>query len=150
MKISECIAAENVEVDLNAPSKERLLKILSEKAGRLTGVSEHDISSALQNREKLGSTGIGSGIAIPHAPVAGLKHPFGLIVRLGKPMNFDSIDGEPVDIVCLLIFPAEGGSTHLTVLSSIARVLRASDTVRRLRSARSKEELYAVITQADA
>lgn len=149
MKLSECITPKNVEVDLNAPSKTRLLQILAERAGRALAISDREIFGALQNREKLGSTGIGAGIAIPHAPIAGLNKPFGLIARLGKPIDFESIDGQPVDIVCLMLSPADGGGSHLTVLSRIARMLRSPDVVKKVRAATSGDQLYAVITEAD-
>lgn len=139
-----------MEIDLNAPSKTRLLQILAEKASRSVGIDDREIFSALQSREKLGSTGIGAAVAIPHALVAGVKKSFGLIARLGKPLDFDSIDGVPVDIVCLVLSPPESGGSHLTVLSQIARLLRSADVVKRVREARSKEQLYAVIAGDDA
>ncbi len=79
-----------------------------------------------------------------------MKKSFGLIARLGKPLDFDSIDGVPVDIVCLVLSPPESGGSHLTVLSQIARLLRSADVVKRVREARSKEQLYAVIAGDDA
>lgn len=149
MKISECIAPENVEIDLKAPSKAGLLQILAAKAGRAVGIDDREILAALLRREKLGSTGIGGGVAIPHAPVARLKKSFALIARLGKPMEFDSIDGAPVDIVCLVLSPPEGGGSHLTVLSRIARLLRMADVLKKVRAAKSGAHIYAIVTEAD-
>jgi len=149
MKISECIAPDSVEIDLTAPSKARLLQTLSEKAGRALNINEREIFSALQHRETLGSTGIGAGIAIPHAPIAGLTKPFGLIARLGKPLEFDSIDGVPVDVVCVVLSPPAGGGSHLTVLAQIARLLRSPETLKKIRGATSKGQLYAVIKAAE-
>lgn len=149
MKLSDCIAPGNVELDLNASNKARLLQALAEKASRSIGVGERDILAALQNREKLGSTGIGAGIALPHAPIAGLERPFGLLVRLGKRVDFDSIDGQPVDLVCLVLTPTESCSAHLTLLSRIARLLRSPEALAKLRSAASAQQAYAVLSEAD-
>jgi len=149
MKVSDCIAPGNVELDLNASNKTRLLQALAEKASRSVGVDEREILAALQNREKLGSTGIGAGIALPHAPVAGLERPFGLLVRLGKRVDFDSIDGQPVDLVCLVLTPTESCSAHLTLLSRIARLLRSPEALAKLRSAASAQQAYAVLSEAD-
>jgi PTS system nitrogen regulatory IIA component len=150
MKLSDCIAPGNVELDLDASNKARLLQLLSERASRSIGVSERDILAALQNREKLGSTGIGAGIALPHAPIPGLERPFGLLARLGKQVDFDSIDGQPVDLVCLVLTPTESGSAHLTLLSRIARLLRSPEALAKLRSASSTQQAYAVLSEADA
>lgn len=150
MKISECIAPENVEIDLNAPSKVRLLQILAKRASASVGIDEQEIFSALESREKLGSTGVGAGIAIPHASITGLKEPIGFVVRLGKPMDFDSIDGAPVDIVCLLLSPLGSNGSHLTVLSRIARLFRSPEVARDVRNATSQIELYSAMTGADA
>lgn len=150
MKIADCIAPASVEIDLVAPSKPRLLASLAEKAGRATGLAPAAILAALQNREKLGSTGVGAGISIPHAAVAGLTAPFGLIVRLAKPIDFDAIDGRPVDIVCLLLSPADGGGAHLAVLSRLARLLRTPAIVEKARAAASAAQLHALLDSADA
>ncbi len=149
MKVSDCIAPGNVELDLNASNKTRLLKALSESASRHVGVDEREILAALQNREKLGSTGIGAGIALPHAPMPGLEQPFGLLARLGKRVDFDSIDGQPVDLVCLILTPTESCSAHLTLLARIARLLRSPEAVAKLRAASSAEQAYAVLTEAE-
>ncbi|MGX5734745.1 PTS sugar transporter subunit IIA [Bosea thiooxidans] len=149
MKVSDCIAPGNVELDLDASNKARLLQALAEKASRGIGADERKILAALQNREKLGSTGIGAGIALPHAPIAGLERPFGLLARLGKRVDFDSIDGQPVDLVCLVLTPTESCSAHLTLLSRIARLLRSPEALARLRGAVSAQQAYAVLSEAD-
>ncbi len=147
MEVSQVIKPENVTLNLAAASKTRLLQILSERAGKALNISDREILAALQNREKLGSTGVGSGIAIPHAPVAGVEVPYGLFVRLAKPIEFESIDDVPVDIVCVLLTPAENPAAHLSVLSRIARQLRSSDILRRIRSASNQEQVYSAITE---
>lgn len=145
MKLSKCIAPANVELNLSVSSKERLLQNLSEKVSRKVGIDESSILAALQKREELGSTGIGAGIAIPHAPIAGLTSPIGWFARLAKSIEFESIDGLPVDIVCLVLMPPSGGTAHLTVLSKIARLLQSPDNVRKIRAAATAEELYLTI-----
>jgi PTS system nitrogen regulatory IIA component len=146
MKLSKCIVPTNVDLNLSVPSKERLLQILSEKASRSVGIDKSSILAALQKREELGSTGIGAGIAIPHASIAGLTAPIGWFARLAKSIDFQSIDGLPVDIVCLVLTPSNGGTAHLTVLSKIARLLQSPDNVRKIRAAVTAEELYRTIT----
>jgi PTS system nitrogen regulatory IIA component len=149
MKISEVIKPEDVTIDAAASSKATLLQQLSENAARVLGISERDVFAALQRRESLGSTGIGKGIAIPHAPVAGIDAPFGQFVRLTKPIEFEAIDEEPVDIVCLILIPSEGQSTYLKLLSNIARQLRSKDALRKIRSAVDREQVYSAITECE-
>lgn len=149
MRISEVIKPEDVTIGVSASSKSKLLKLLSEKASQALGISEQDILAALQSREDLGSTGIGAGIAMPHAPVAGINGPFGFVVRLTKPIEFDAIDDEPVDIVCLILMPPEGQSAYLKLLSNVARQLRSADAVKRIRSARSREQVFSAIIECD-
>lgn len=149
MRISEAIKPEDVTIGVSASSKNKLLKFLSEKAAQALGISQPDILAALQSREDLGSTGIGEGIAIPHAPVAGIDAPFGLFVCLSKPIEFDAIDDEPVDIVCLVLMPPEGQSAYLKLLSNIARQLRSKDVLKKIRSAMDREHVYLAITECD-
>ena len=149
MKISEVIKPEGVTIDMSVSSKGQLLRLLSQKAADALGVGEHDILAALQSREDLGSTGVGAGIAIPHAAVVGIEEPFGLFVRLAKPVEFDALDEEPVDIVCLILTPPESQSPCLRLLSAIARQLRSPDAVKRIRSARDSGHVYSAITEFD-
>lgn len=149
MKISEVIKPDDVEIGVSTASKSKLLKLLSEKAAHALGIGEQDILAALQSREGLGSTGIGAGIAIPHAPVAGIDGPFGYLACLSKPIEFDAIDDEPVDIVCLVLMPPEGQSAYLKLLSNIARQLRSKDVLKNIRSATDREHVYLAITECD-
>lgn len=148
MNISETLTPERVVIDLAAASKVQLLHIFAERAGRILGVDEGEIFRALTNREKLGSTGIGEGIAIPHAPVRGIEAPFTLFVRLGSPIDFESIDDTPVDIVCFLLTPTEGSATHLNVLATIARMLRSPAILRSIRAASEPKEVYLTLVNA--
>lgn len=136
----------DVLIDILASSKAKLLKLLSEKAAAASGIDEHEILSALRSRESLGSTGIGAGIAIPHAPVPGITGPFGLFIRLAKPIEFEAIDDEPVDLVCLMLIPPGEQTQYLKLLSNIARQLRSPETVRKIRSATDSEQIYSAIT----
>jgi len=149
MKISEVMKPDDVLIGVSASSKGRLLQQLSDKAASALGISEHDILAALTSREALGSTGIGAGIAIPHAPVAGIERPFGFFVRLTKPIEFDAIDDEPVDIVCLILTPPEGQANYLKLLSNVARRLRSADAIKRIRSTSEPAHIYSVITECN-
>ncbi|WP_082143639.1 PTS sugar transporter subunit IIA [Nitratireductor soli] len=140
---------DDVLIGVSASSKGRLLQQLSERAARALGVSEHDILAALTNREALGSTGIGAGIAIPHAPIADLERPFALLVRLTEPIEFDAIDDEPVDIVCLILTPPEGQAKYLKLLSNVAKQLRSADVVKEIRSTSEAEHIYSAFTRCD-
>ena len=133
MKLSDVLAPENVVLDLDASSKGSLLRTLSAIAARQLGIGEAAIFSALDNREKLGSTGIGEGIAIPHAAIPDMKKPFALFARLSKPIDFEAIDESPVDIIAVLLVPVEKSSTKLNLLAGLARILR-SEKIKRIRS----------------
>lgn len=148
MQATDLIRPEHVIPHLAAPSKAALLQALSgEAAGRL-GLDADAVCAALCRREALGSTGVGDRVAIPHAPIAGLKRPFGLLARLDRPVAFDAIDGEPVDIVCLLLTPCGGGRASLDALACIARRLRAQDVRDRIRRAGGRREIHAALHEA--
>ncbi len=149
MQVADFLQPENVIVDLAAPSKLKVLQIVSEKAGRALGIDEAIIFQALQSREKLGSTGIGEGIAIPHTRIAGIAKPFSLLVRLSRSIEFESIDDVPVDLVFVLLLPVNSASDHLNTLACSARQLRAPEILRKLRHAKDATQLFAAIT-ADA
>lgn len=150
MKIAEFIRPESVIVDLPARSKSRALQAMSAQASQALAVPEGVILQALLAREKLGSTGIGEGIAIPHTRIAGVAAPFGMLARMNKPIDFDAIDDVPVDIVFLLLMPAEDRKDHLNVLAHVARQLRSHEVLKKIRSAASAHELYeAIVFQTD-
>jgi PTS system nitrogen regulatory IIA component len=149
MKLSDVLAPENVVLDLDASSKGSLLHTLSAIAAKQLGISEAAIFTALNNREKLGSTGIGEGIAIPHAAVPDLKKPFALFARLSKPVDFEAIDESPVDIVAVLLVPVEKSSTKLNLLAGLARILR-SEKIKRIRSLAAASDVHETITEGEA
>ena len=112
----------------------------------MSGHNERVIFDTLMQREKLGSTGIGHGIAIPHGKLPKLEKLFGLFARLDRPIDFESLDGQPVDLVFLLLAPEGAGADHLKALASVARLLRDPDIAHKLRESSDSEALYAVLT----
>ncbi|NVP58267.1 PTS sugar transporter subunit IIA [Mycoplana rhizolycopersici] len=141
MNITDFLSPERVDIDVAAASKLQLLHALSKSAANALRVKESDVFRALNNRELLGSTGIGEGIAVPHAPVPGISTPLALLVRLKRAIDFEAIDGMPVDIVFCLLTPAEN-RTHLAVLATVARALHSVDVRKSIRAALTAEELY--------
>jgi len=144
----EFLHPEAVAPGLRVNGKKQALQELSAHAARLTGLNEREIFETLLQRERLGSTGIGDRIAIPHGKFARLDRLFGLVARLEKPIDFGALDGEPVDIIFLLLAPATAGADHLKALARIARVLRAPGIRDRIRAARDAQALYAVLSNA--
>src|SRR6185295_4339978 len=123
MNIREFLAPTDVLADFAAPGKVSLLQGLAQRASGTLKLPAELISDALLKREELGSTGTGGGIAIPHARLPGLDKPFGILVRLRQPIDFAAIDGQPVDLVCLLLLPLASGKDQLNALASVARIL---------------------------
>ena len=142
MKLNELIGSDRVIVDLRASDKAQLLGELSRQAAHRTGLDGGAVLSALAAREALGSTGLGRGFALPHARVAGLDRLFGLFVRLARPLDFDAIDGQPVDLVFLLLIPLGAGNEHVAALAAVAREMRDEATVKRVRKAATAAALY--------
>lgn len=146
MHMSTVIRPENILLGLAAPTKLRLLHILASKAAERLDLSAEVIFKALEHRENLGSTGIGDGIAVPHATVPGLSKVITLMGRLDRPLEFEAIDGEPVDLVFLVLIPGQGNSDYLKMLASIARTMRADGMLDVVRKARSADEIYIALT----
>jgi PTS system nitrogen regulatory IIA component len=121
---------------LRVSGKKQALQELAAHAARLTGLPESAVYEALLQRERLGSTGIGEGIAIPHGKLPGLSRIFGLMARLDKPVDFEALDDQPVDILFLLLAPEGAGADHLKALARVARVLREPGLIERLRATR--------------
>lgn len=148
VNLSDLIAPEAVFAELKAVCKKQLLQIMSEKAAALTGFPEARIFDIILKREKLGSTGIGNGIAIPHGKLAELPKITGIFARLQTPVDFDSLDDRPVDLVFMLLAPEGAGADHLKTLSRIARLLRSPDCVAALRRSHNAAAIYRELTQA--
>jgi PTS system nitrogen regulatory IIA component len=150
MLLSDFISPDSVVCSLKAKTKKQLLQDLSARAARLTGLQERDIFDVLLQRERLGSTGLGHGIAIPHGKLQGLKRIVGIFARLAEPIEFDAVDGEKVDVVFLLLAPEGAGADHLKALARISRLLREGSAVEKLRASRDAAALYAVLTEEEA
>ncbi|AWM88899.1 PTS IIA-like nitrogen regulatory protein PtsN [Microvirga sp. 17 mud 1-3] len=132
---------------LRVSGKKQALQEISAHAAKLVGLSENTIYEALLQRERLGSTGIGEGIAIPHGKLPGLDRIFGLVARLEKPIDFEALDGQQVDVLFLLLAPEGAGADHLKALARVARVLREPGLVERIRATRDATALYAIMTE---
>jgi len=146
MHLADLISPEAVIPSLRAKTKKQLLQELAARAARLTGLQERYVFDTLLQRERLGSTGLGEGIAIPHGKFAGLKRIVGIFARLAEPVEFDAVDGEPVDVVFLLLAPEGAGADHLKALARISRLLREGHAVDKLRASKDASALYAVLT----
>jgi len=146
MPLTDLVAPNAVIPALKVTSKKQAIQELAGKAAKLTGQNERGIFETLVQREKLGSTGVGNGIAIPHGKLAKLDKLFGLFARLERPVDFDALDAQPVDLIFLLLAPEAAGADHLKALARVARLLRDPDVARKLRESRDAEALYAVLT----
>lgn len=145
MKISDLLSPANVMVDVRATDKGQLLRDLAEVAASALQMPAELIAVELNKREELGSTGMGNGIAIPHARFADLVKPFGILARLKHPIDFDAIDGERVDLAFVLLLPASPDGEQLGALACVARQLRLPSVIDRLRRLKQPAELYAAI-----
>ncbi len=150
MDLSDLIAPQAVIPALKANSKKQVLQIMAEKAASLTGLDERTVLDTILQREKLGSTGVGNGIAIPHGKLANIGRIVGVFSRLETPVDFEALDDEPVDLVFLLLAPESAGADHLKALSRIARVLRDPDMVQKLRNTHDGQAIYTFLTQHPA
>jgi PTS system nitrogen regulatory IIA component len=147
MLSSNLITVDAILPALKANSKKHALQELSDRAARLTKLPSREIFDALLQRERLGSTGVGQGIAIPHAKLPRAKSIFGIFARLIRPIEFDALDGAPVDLICLLVAPEAAGADHLKALARMARLLRDPAVTAKLRAACDVSALYAVLNE---
>ena len=145
MKISDLLSPEDVMIDVRAANKRKLLQELAAKAASSLGLGVDQVAPDLLKREELGSTGVGGGVAIPHARLKDLQRPYGLFARLKQPIEFDAIDGQPVDILFVLLLPAAVENEAIAALALVARTLRSAENLARLRGARNASELYSAI-----
>jgi PTS system nitrogen regulatory IIA component len=150
MPLTDLIASNAIIPALKVNSKKQVLQELAARAAVLSGQSERAIFDILMQREKLGSTAIGNGIAIPHGKMATLTRLFGLFARLDRPVDFDALDNQPVDLVFLLLAPEDAGADHLKALARIARLLRDSSVAHKLRASHDAESIYAVLALPSA
>jgi nitrogen PTS system EIIA component len=150
MLLTDLVAPNAIIPALRVNSKKQLLQELAAKAAELCGQGERTILETLQQRERLGSTGVGDGVAIPHGKLPKLTKLFGLFARLDRGVDFEALDSQPVDLVFLLLAPEAAGADHLKALARVARLLREPDVVRKLRDSRDAEALYAVLAMPSA
>jgi PTS system nitrogen regulatory IIA component len=146
MPLSDLLAAKAIFPSLKANSKKQAIQELSAKAAELTGRDAREIFETLLQRERLGSTGVGNGVAIPHGKMPKLDKLVGLFARMAKPIDFEALDGEPVDLIFLLLAPEAAGADHLKALARIARLLRDDKVAKKLRAARDTDAIYAMLT----
>jgi nitrogen PTS system EIIA component len=150
MDLSDLIEPRAVMPSLRANSKKQLLQLLAEKAAQITGLPEREVFDTILQRERLGSTGVGNGIAIPHGKLAGVSRITGVFARLETPVEFESLDDQPVDLVFLLLAPEGAGADHLKALSRIARVLRDGETVAKIRGTTEAAAIHAFLSDTQA
>jgi len=148
MPLSDLLTPDSIIPVLKVNSKKQALQEIAERAAALTGVGEREIFDILLQRERLGSTGVGNGIAIPHGKLNKLGRLFGFFARLDRPVDFESVDGQPVDLIFLLLAPEAAGADHLRALSRIARLLRDPAMVQKLRGTRDVAGLHGLLCAA--
>lgn len=142
--LSDLLRPDAVLTGVSAPNKKLLLQLLGTAVAPIAGCEPRLVSDRLADREKLGSTGFGGGVAIPHAKVDGLAQVTGLFARLAQPIDFDAVDDLPVDLVFLLLSPTDAGAEHLKALARVSRRLRDRTFLAKLRGAGSRDALYAL------
>jgi PTS system nitrogen regulatory IIA component len=150
MALADLLQQDAIIPALKVNSKKQLLQELAAKASKLTGVPEREIFDVILQRERLGSTGVGHGVAIPHGKLNSVSSINGVFARLETPVDFEALDDEPVDLVFLLLAPEGAGADHLKALSRIARVLRDPDLVNKLRQTDSASAIYALLNEEHA
>ncbi len=150
MEIADLIDPTGVIAKLRATSKKQALQDLARRAADITGQPERAIFEVLVERERLGTTGVGNGIAIPHGKLPGLDRLHGLFARLEKPIDYDSIDEQPVDLICMLLAPETAGADHLKALARVSRLLRDRSTCEKLRGTENADAIYALLTESAA
>jgi PTS system nitrogen regulatory IIA component len=148
MDLAALIAPEAVFPALRAKTKKQALQELAQRAAKLTGLEARDILDTLLQRERLGSTGLGRGIAIPHGRMPGLESIVSVFARLEEPIEFEALDEQPVDLIFLLLAPEHAGADHLKALARISRLLREPSSIERLRTSRDRAAIYSVLTQS--
>ena len=148
MEIKEFLLPEAVKLNLKVTNKKQVLQELSRAAHVHSGANERDILNSLIERERLGTTGVGRGVAIPHGKVVSLDHLCAVFARLQSPINFDSVDDESVDLIFLLLAPFSQEHVHLKALAKISRLLRSDTMCAKLRGSTSADALYALLVEA--
>jgi PTS system nitrogen regulatory IIA component len=149
MQLADFLDFEAIKTSLSGGNKRSMLQQLANAAAQRLGLDSAAILASLTEREQLGSTGFGQGVAIPHGKIDGLGQIYGLFARLSEPIEYTAIDGRPVDLVFLLLSPVDSGAEHLKALAAVSRVTRNTATLEKMRGARSRDALAAVLVAAD-
>lgn len=147
MDIVNLLSPEGIIPKLHATSKKQALQELAKHAATLTGLHERTIFDVLLERERLGTTGVGNGIAIPHGKLPGIDRLYGLFARLETAIDFDAIDEQPVDLIFMLLAPENAGADHLKALARVSRLLRDKTTCEKLRGSDRADALFALLTE---
>jgi PTS system nitrogen regulatory IIA component len=150
MQVADIVDSRSVLPSLKVQNKKQLLQEIAHAASAVVAIDSRTIFETLLQREKLGSTGLGEGIAIPHGKLKGIARVYGLFARLANPIDFDAVDGQPVDLVFLLLAPEHAGADHLKALAKISRLLRDGEFAAKLRGTATAEGLYAILTEPAA
>ena len=150
MALSQLLQPDAVLAALRVNGKKQALQEMSERAALVSGLPAREIFDAILQRERLGSTGVGDGVAIPHGKLAKCTGIFGIFARLERAIDFEALDGLPVDLIFLLLAPEAAGADHLKALATIARVLRAPNLAAHLRATRDASAIYSLLTQTPA
>ena len=150
MQIADLITPERVIPKLKVTSKKQALQELAKRAAEISRRNERVVFDVLLERERLGTTGVGGGVAIPHGKLAELDRLYGLFARLETPIAFDAIDDQPVDLIFLLLAPVDAGADHLKALARVSRLLREPAVCEKLRGSDSSEAIYALLTDSMA
>ena len=146
MTITDLVAPEAILPALKVISKKQALQELAARASALTGQNERSVFEVLLQREKLGTTAVGYGVAIPHGKLPKLEKLFGFFARLERPIDFEAMDGQPVDLIFLLLAPEGAGADHLKALARVSRLLRDKSVCEKLRGADQTDAIYALLT----
>jgi PTS system nitrogen regulatory IIA component len=150
MQIADLLTPESVIPALRATSKKQALQELARRAAEVTGLNERAVFDVLLERERLGTTGVGRGIAIPHGKLTGIGRIYGMFARLEQAIDFEAIDDQPVDLIFLLLAPQSAGADHLKALARVSRLLRDNAVCDKLRTARGGDAIYALLTSEPA
>jgi PTS system nitrogen regulatory IIA component len=150
MEVADLLSPDGVIPNLRVTSKKQALQELARRAAELSGASERAIFDVLLERERLGTTGVGNGIAIPHGKLPGLARLYGMFARLEQPIPFEAIDEQPVDLIFLLLAPEGAGADHLKALARVSRLLRDRGICDKLRGTDKADAIYALLTDSTA
>lgn len=150
MDVTDLVGPTAIVPNLKATSKKQVLQEIARKAADVTGLDQREIFDVLLERERLGTTGVGHGIAIPHGKLAKLDRLYGVFVKMDKPIDFDAIDDEPVDLIFLLLAPESAGADHLKALARVSRLLRDKTVCTKLRGCETADAIYALLGETTA